>query len=580
MSLGAPLGLLALLAAPALVAIYFLRRQQPPRPVSALFLWKGADRRAEAGPKWQRFTRELSLLLELLAVLAAAAFLADLRLGHRGPGAQTVVVLDSSMSMSAKGADGATVGAKAVAQLKALVEADDGLVTVVRSGPVPHVVIGPGAPRSALGGLAYLPLGPAHDLGPSIALAKELAGASRRVRVLTDRPLAEPPTADVEVIALGQPLENTGFTGAFRRDLNGQATVVLRVARFGPAAQVPVEIKTADGKPVHREALELGPGEEKAIKLQLPSGDRWVATLPDDALAADNAVALLPNPTRRLQVAVLLPEGPERSAVLKLLAADGAVDVTAGTGDLTIAAEGGVSREWTLRVGAPGEAHATLGPFFLDHHHPLLEEVDLTGTIWVAGASPKGVPLVTAGDWVLLSEQPDHVFHLNADLGRSSLTRQVAFPVLMANLLSARRDALDGVHPRHVALGAPLSLTVSPGHRWRLTGPSGDRDLLATGTVRLAGLEAPGEHGLLRDGAVADTFFVEPTQAAESDLRDRASGHVASSAPLGTADEAESPRSGWPLLLLGLLLALDWALSGVAPRRALRGAAAATERTA
>ena len=82
MSFGAPLGLLALAAIPALVAAYFLRRRQPPRIVSALFLWRTPDQRAEAGPRFQRSSRELSLALEILAVGFAALFLADARCGE------------------------------------------------------------------------------------------------------------------------------------------------------------------------------------------------------------------------------------------------------------------------------------------------------------------------------------------------------------------------------------------------------------------------------------------------------------------------------------------------------------------
>ncbi|MFN7135903.1 MAG: BatA domain-containing protein, partial [Myxococcales bacterium] len=70
MSFGAPWGLLALLALPLLVGLYFLRRRQPPRAVSAVFLWRSPDERAEAGPKLQRFSRETSLLLECLAAVA------------------------------------------------------------------------------------------------------------------------------------------------------------------------------------------------------------------------------------------------------------------------------------------------------------------------------------------------------------------------------------------------------------------------------------------------------------------------------------------------------------------------------
>ena len=97
MSFGFPWGLLALGALVPLVAAYFLRRKQKPVVVSALFLWRTPRPRAEAGPRFERFTREASLLLEALAVVAAALFLADVRLGEDARTRHVVLVVDGSL---------------------------------------------------------------------------------------------------------------------------------------------------------------------------------------------------------------------------------------------------------------------------------------------------------------------------------------------------------------------------------------------------------------------------------------------------------------------------------------------------
>jgi len=44
-----PLGLLALVAIPAIVAIHLFRRRFPIRPVAGLFLWQMAQRTPEGG---------------------------------------------------------------------------------------------------------------------------------------------------------------------------------------------------------------------------------------------------------------------------------------------------------------------------------------------------------------------------------------------------------------------------------------------------------------------------------------------------------------------------------------------------
>ena len=109
MSFGFPWGLLALGALVPLAAAYFLRRRQKPVTVSALFLWRTPRPRAEAGPRFERFTREASLLLEVLAVVAAALFLADVRFSDDTRARHVVLVVDGSLSLSARGADGVTV---------------------------------------------------------------------------------------------------------------------------------------------------------------------------------------------------------------------------------------------------------------------------------------------------------------------------------------------------------------------------------------------------------------------------------------------------------------------------------------
>ncbi|MGQ0508254.1 MAG: BatA domain-containing protein [Myxococcaceae bacterium] len=103
MIFGFPLGLLALGTWIPLAATYFLRRKQQPRRVSALFLWRAPQHRAQSGPRFERFSRELSFLLESLAILTGALYLADLRIGEARERTHEVIVLDldGSLSMSA-----------------------------------------------------------------------------------------------------------------------------------------------------------------------------------------------------------------------------------------------------------------------------------------------------------------------------------------------------------------------------------------------------------------------------------------------------------------------------------------------
>src|SRR4051794_23730884 len=167
MSFGFPWGLLALGALVPLVAAYFLRRKQKPVTVSALFLWRTPRPRAEAGPRFERFTREASLLLEALAMIAAALFLADVRFSDDMRARHVVLVVDGSLSLSARGPDGVTVLERVRREAAKRVEQERATrVTVLASGSVPRVIAGPEAePSKALGALeSFQALGADHDV--------------------------------------------------------------------------------------------------------------------------------------------------------------------------------------------------------------------------------------------------------------------------------------------------------------------------------------------------------------------------------------------------------------------------------
>ncbi len=217
MSFGFPLGLLALAAAVPLVAAYFLRRKQPPRVVSALFLWRSPDQRAQAGPRFQRFSRELSLLLELAAILAAAAFLADMHWGSNPSRKHVVIVVDGGFSMQARAPSGKSAADRARDKIAALVVSEGaGQLTLVESGLKPTVLAGPQAEVThALSALeSWVPSQSSHDVGPALSLARELAGGKgHRVTFFTDGPLPEGTalSPEIEVVSVGEPLDNVAL---------------------------------------------------------------------------------------------------------------------------------------------------------------------------------------------------------------------------------------------------------------------------------------------------------------------------------------------------------------------------------
>ncbi len=570
MTLGAPLGLLALLAMPALVAAYFLRRRQPPRTVSALFLWRTPDQRAEAGPRLNRFSRERSLLLELLAVAFAALFLADVRCGEAAPRQHVVVVLDGSLSMNAR-ADGSTAAERARTEVARLARAENaGVLTLVETGVKPSVLAGPQQETTrALAALEkWTPAQPAHDFAPALTLARELSGSTEhRIFFITDGPVPESlamlPT--VEGRSVGRAAGNVAFLSAQRRDEGGYAQVTVRVGNFHDSEQkVRVVFTPTDDAPQTKD-LTVPASGTAVLRVGFKTSGPVTASLAEDALPEDGRLTLLPSPLADVTVRLAGElDATSLAAFRRFFAIAPGVKLTSPAA-LTVGPPGSSSR---LQVGAKGDLKSFVGPFFAQKSSPLLDDVPLGGVLWTAGENPPGRVLMSAGGVVLMSEEDDGTVHLNLDLARSNLQRTVAWPVLLSNVVRQARLSSPGFPRKLFMLGEDTPLVVEPGAKWELRGPDGElRPVMGAGMLTLPPLPLAGEWKLERDGEVFDALAVLPLDPRESDLRTRGEWTVSAQKPQAFASLATThPRPWWPLVVVLALLVLDFWLTA-APRK-------------
>jgi hypothetical protein len=569
MTLGFPLGLLALAGIPALVAAYFLRRRQPPRTVSALFLWRTPDQRAEAGPRLNRFSRETSLALEVLAVMFAALFLADVRCGQSAPKQHVVVVLDGSLSMNAR-VDGSTAVERAKNAVAAIASRENaGVLTIIETGVKPSLIAGPQQERTrALSTLEqWTPAQPAHDITPALTLARELSGSSEhRLFFITDGPVAEavvlPP--QFEGISVGKRADNVAFLSAQRRDVGGLAQLTVRVGNFGEhPAEVPVRFTTSDAAP-QTQTVKLQPSGTAVLRVGFRSSEPIEVTIPDDALVADGHLTLLPSPLAEVTVSLL--EGLDaaaQSSVQRFLSVAPGVKLTRPA-LLTVGPPGSQAK---LSLGAKPPLKSFVGPFFAQKGSTLLDDVQLGGVVWTAGENPSGRVLMSAGEVVLLSEEDDGTLHLNLELGRSNVQRTVAWPVLLSNVVRQARLGAPGFPRKHLMLGEDTPLVASAGSTWELSGPAGPRPVMGSGVLTLPPLPVPGTWTLSKDGKPFDSLVVLPLDPRESDLRDRGAWEVIPVRPRAFAAFAtSSPRPWWPLLVVLALVLLDFWLTA-APRK-------------
>lgn len=118
MQFAQPLGLLALLSIPVIILLHVLRPRRQTMTVSSTSLWTEALRERQRGLGLQKLFRNLSLLLLLLAAVAASLALAEPRwLTQASEQRDVILLIDVSASMQARSGQGTRLDeAKAAAQ--------------------------------------------------------------------------------------------------------------------------------------------------------------------------------------------------------------------------------------------------------------------------------------------------------------------------------------------------------------------------------------------------------------------------------------------------------------------------------
>lgn len=599
MTFATPLGLLALLAIPAIVAIHLFRRRFPVRPVAGLFLWQNPRQTPVEGRRVDRLPITASLILECLAALALALILAGARLSSSGGTGHLVVLLDDSASMAAVNAAGESARDRAVRRVLAELDrlGSRARVTLVLSGERPFVLAGPSAfaveARPALDG--WTPQAANHSLALGLRMARELAGRDSRLMVVSDMTPEVRGASEIAGglwVAVGEPLANIGLIAA-ERTLSpdeGRGTVSLTLASHDDAPAPRRLTVSAGGKEIGSRDLEVPPGIS-SLTVPLPPGLPPVrVSLSDDALSRDNSVVLAEPRPRVVGIENRLQDGRGREALVRALDAVSGV-TRAEPGHLVFVDAAGLDEppapgSWRVGFGvAPeawsvrGEPRDFVGPFVLEKRHPLLQGVSLGGVVWTrpaplaAGAVH---PLISAGDHVLMGlpasasrDEPAVLFNL--DLERTNLIRSPDWPILISNLVEMRRSGLPGPERWNYRVGEWIRVRLGRDPQGPLRYRSGSVErTLAPG--RDLEFPAPAPGGLLEilEGeTVLFALGVNFLDETESDLRGRATADVGELEDPAVLRAGSGPASDplfWLLLAAGgAAIVGNWWI--LAPRR-------------
>jgi len=630
----APLALIGLVTLPIIVAFYMLRLRRRDMPVGSTFLWQQLIRDVEANAPWQRLRFSWLLLVQLLiAGLVVMAAARPFTTTESDLAANVVLIVDTSASMAAAGADEDRIGeARERARDVVARLPEGGRVTVVAASDTAEVLVSETDDRdAALEAIdtieaTELP----GDLTDAFALSSALAARDSESTIVVVTDAAGDRLPDVGVGAPVQ-VERVGATdanqaiaalSALRRAGGAQLDLFVAVANPSAAeATRRLEIYADDALVDAREMTIPAGRRSEALISTVPAGTRAVEArlAGTDALATDDrAFAIVPaeETTRALLVGDGNPYLENALALLPRLelyavAEDGFADAleeadAAGEPYGLFVFDGVVPDEPPAEPAIyvdPSED----GPFGTvigrvdgpaidrtDPDEPLLRFVDLS-TVHVGRArqiepadgmravveTTGGVPLLAVGE-----QAGRRLALIGFDLGESDLPLQVAFPLLISNLVDFLLPAIEGVLPSSMALGESMSLVVDPRiERVTIAGAGGEVEVpVIGGRLTLPGADAVGIREMRAisedealDGSSLGITAVNLFSPDESDVSPGDPQRIVDMGRFGDAAEAPPQPARaewwWPLALAALvLLALEWLLFHRPTRRTLRRA--------
>ncbi len=531
MSFIAPLAMIAAaIVGPIIVAMYLLKLRREDRAVSSTFLWQRMVRDVEANAPWQKLRRNLLLLLQLLLLLLLVLALARPFVRSTGiSGRNLILVIDHSASMSAVDV-GASRLDEAKSQAITLVDQlpDGGRATVIAAGGQMTVPAASTSDRrelrDAINGITISTSG-GSDISQALTLAAALAAREEEseVAIISDGNVTLPNDltvpATVRYFPVGRSDDNVAISqmtlqpGPASQTLfvqatnHGSSTVERRIDIYLDGAlfnavnvvleagsdvsqvfEVPPQVTVAearlgqpDGLPLDDQAVAVSSqGTATGVRI-IGSGNRFletglsllsgveVTTLPPGTSTFTESVAQVPLTVMDAVVPETLPPGN-----LFFIAPPRGTEFFSVTGTL----------EFPALRPVPGD-------------NPLLRDISLSevNVLEAVRTSPgawarvlvdsDGAPLLYVGE-----RDGRRIAVLAFDLRNSDLPLQVAFPLLLSNLVGYLVPG-SGAEAAQITPGQPLAIQIDESiSEVRVIRPDGSLLSSADGAVQLQGSQA------------------------------------------------------------------------------------------
>ena len=612
MSFLTPLALIGALLAIPIILLYMLRLRRREVLVSSTYLWQRLVQDNEANTPWQRLRRNLLLLLQLLILAALVMALARPFITVPAVSAgRIVLLLDASASMNAVDMDGTRFEAAKSEALNVVntMGAGDSM-TVIRVTDVPEVIAPATSDRLVLTNAITnaQPSRASADWSSALTLAIGGAGASSdfNVVIISDGGLGEAALlpevpGDVSYIPVGQSSGNVAISALATRALPGQSPQLFtQLTNYGTQDTEVVFSLTVDGALFTSQFYTVPAGDDLSlISEQLPAGFGVVEArlaLPSgstatDYLEADNS-AWAVSGTGGTRRAVLMSEGnlfieqvlrslpgveafrgdltrglPTQPFDLYIL--DGWLPNVLPEGDLLI-----INPPRSTPLFTVGEESLNATQVRVQSDDPRMNFVDFDSVSLLAYRQITGADwaqtLISAADGpLLLAGEVDgrQVAVLTFDIHNTDLPLQIAWPILMANLLDW--FAPQGIITTTSTLSVGDTLVIRPpltAEALRVTQPGGAvRELpIDRQSMIYAETEQTGVYQLevLQAGEVQQSqlFTVKLFDPGESDITPQPTITLGSVTITPDAGDEVGQLELWPLvaLLALLILLIEW----------------------
>lgn len=285
-------GLWALAGIPVVIAIHFLQRKSVVLPVSTLFLLEKTQRESASGRRFDRLMNSVPLWMQLLAVLLLTWFLCEPRYQKPRSTQRIAIVLDGSASMAVFKENAIRTLTEKLPGLKGPAQAME--LTVFESTPGrPRLYAGDSTEKLAEALADWKPREGVIDPSQALRVARSLVSRDGVVVYVTDTPVENLPF-DARLLAVGEAIENVGFTGVSFANEEGALVWRALVRNYGDApAERTWSMETPTGRSEPK-SIRIEPRGLVSLQAAFPPGsDRTKVTLSGDRFAADDLLPLV-----------------------------------------------------------------------------------------------------------------------------------------------------------------------------------------------------------------------------------------------------------------------------------------------